>query len=326
MTVNWGILSTASISGRSILPAARASERARVVAVAARDPARADAYARDNDIPRAFGSYDELLADPDIDAVYIPLPNSLHAEWSIRATAAGKHVLCEKPFSPSAADVAAAFDAADASGVLLMEAFMYRHHPQTATAAELVSSGAIGEPRYVRTILAFPGDRFFRADNIRLDPALAGGALLDVGSYCVSGARLVGGEPVRVHGTQVLGPTGADLSFAGTLEFESGLLAQFQCGFTSHVRSELEVIGTEGRLVVRHPYRIEEPGVDLWTDDGRRRIDCETVDPYRLQLDNLSAAIRGDAAPLLGRGDALGQARALEALRAAAESGQAVTL
>jgi predicted dehydrogenase len=326
MTVNWGILSTASISGRSILPAARASERGRVVAVASRDGARAEAYARENDISRAFGSYDELLADPEIDAVYIPLPNSLHAEWAIRAVEAGKHVLCEKPFSPSAAEVSAAFDAADANGVLLMEAFMYRHHPQTARAAALVSSGAIGDPRFVRTILAFPGVRFFRADNIRFDPGLAGGALMDVGSYCVSGARLVGGEPVRVHGTQVLGPTGADLSFAGTLEFEGGLLAQFECGFTSHVRSELEVIGTEGRLLVRQPYRIEEPGVELWTDDGHRRIDCDAADPYLLQLDNLSAAIRGDAAPLLGREDALGQARTLEALRASAESGQEVTL
>ncbi|MBV9280463.1 MAG: Gfo/Idh/MocA family oxidoreductase [Chloroflexi bacterium] len=322
--VRWGILSTARINQQAILAPARDSRRARIVAVAARDSARAEAYARDHDIPRAFGSYDELLADPDVDAVYISLPNSLHPEWSIRALEAGKHVLCEKPFSPRAAEVAAAFDAAEANGVLLMEAFMYRHHPQTATVAELVSSGAVGEPRFVRAMLAFPGIRFFDATNIRFDAALEGGALMDVGSYCVSGARLVGGEPVRVHGTAVLGPTGADLAFAGTLEFEGGLLAQFQCGFTSDLRSELEVIGTEGRLVVPQPFRIEEAGVDLWTKDRHRRVACEPANSYQLQLDNFSAAIRGEAAPLLGREDALGQSRTLEALRASAASGRSV--
>jgi predicted dehydrogenase len=323
--VNWGIVSTARINER-MLAAARASERAAVVAVAARDGARAEAYARQHEIPRAFGSYDELLAEPEVEAVYISLPNSLHAEWSIRAARAGKHVLCEKPFSSRAADAIAAFDAAEANGVLLMEAFMYRHHPQTATAAELVSSGAIGEPRFVRAMLSFPGFRFFSADNVRLDAALEGGALLDVGSYCVSGARLLGGEPVRVDGMRLLGPTGVDLAFAGTLEFASGLLGQFQCGFTSFVRSELEVVGTEGRLVVPQPFRIAEAGVDLWTQDDHRRIDIAPVDPYLLQLDNFSAAIRGQAPPLLGRADALGQARTLEALLASAESGQAVAL
>jgi predicted dehydrogenase len=326
VSVNWGILSTAGISARSVLGAARESDRGRVVAIASRDWARAEAYARAHDIPRAFGGYDELLADPAVDAVYIPLPNSLHTEWAIRAIEAGKHVLCEKPFSPRAADVEAAFAAAEANGVLLMEAFMYRHHPQSAAAAELVSSGAIGEPRFIRTILAFPGVRFFDADNIRFDAALDGGALMDVGSYCVSGARLVGGEPVRVQATQVIGPSGADLAFAGTLEFEGGLLAQFQCGFTSDIRSELEVIGSEGRLAVGQPYRIEEAGIDLWTKDGQRRIECQPADSYRLQFDNFSAAIGGEAAPLLGRADALGQARTLEALVASAASGEPVVV
>jgi D-xylose 1-dehydrogenase (NADP+, D-xylono-1,5-lactone-forming) len=326
MTVNWGILSTAGVNERSILGAARASTRGGVLAIASRDRARAEAYARDHGIPRAYGSYDELLADADVDAVYISLPNSLHPEWSIRAIEAGKHVLCEKPFSPRAADVAAAFDAADTQGMLLMEAFMYRHHPQSAKAAELVTSGAIGEPRFVRTMLAFPGVRFFGADNIRFDATLEGGALLDVGSYCVSGVRLMAGEPLRVHGTRVLGASGVDLAFAGTLELDSGLLAQFQCGFASDVRSELEVTGTDGRLVVQQPYRIEEAGVDLWTQDGHRRIACEQADPYLLQFDNFSAAIRGEAPPLLGRADALGQARTLEALVASATSGRTVAV
>ena len=295
-------------------------------AVAARDAERADAYAREHDIPRWFGSYDELLADPEIQAVYISLPNSLHAEWSIRALRAGKHVLCEKPFSDSPAAVDEAYDCADANGVLLMEAFMYRHHPQTTAVADLVAGGELGEVRYIRTIFGFNGVRLFGATNIRFSPELGGGALMDVGSYCVSGARLVGGEPLRVQGTQALGPTGVDLDFAGTLEFADGVLAQFQCGFTIERRYELEVIGTDGRLRVATPYRIEEPGVDLWTANGHRRIEIQNVDSYGLQLDDFSAAIEGDAVPLLGRSDALGQARALAALRASATSGETVAL
>jgi predicted dehydrogenase len=325
VTVRWGILSTARINGE-FLRAARESDRARVVAVAARDLARAQAYARDQDVETAYGSYDELLADPDVQAVYVSLPNSLHARWSTRALEAGKHVLCEKPFAADPSDVEAAFDAAAANGLLLMEAFMFRHHRQTKTLVELVRSGSIGAPRFVRAIFAFNGVRIFGEDNIRFDPSLDGGALMDVGSYCVSAARVVGGEPVRVSGSRELGPTGVDLAFAGTLEFADGLLAQFQCGFTSDRRSELEVIGTDGRLVVRSPWRIEEPGLELWTGDGHRRVEIEQVNPYRLQLDNLCAAIAGEAEPLLGRADALGQARALAALRESAASGSSVSL
>jgi predicted dehydrogenase len=147
---------------------------------------------------------------------------------------------------------------------------------------------------------------------------------MDVGSYCVSGARLIGGEPGRVHGTQVLGPKGADLAFAGTLEFDGGLLAQFQCGFTSDIRSELEVIGTEGRMVVPQPFRIEEAGIDVWTRGGHRHVACPSADAYVLQLENFAAAIRGDAPPLLGRAESVGQACVIEALRGSAESGRAV--
>ena len=295
-----------------------------MTAVASRELARAREYAREHEIPTAYGSYDRLLADPDVQAVYISLPNSLHVEWSIRALEAGKHVLCEKPFGADPREVEATFDAADARGLLLMEAFMYRHHPQTHRLEELVRGGAIGEPRFVRAVFSFNGVRIFGAGNIRFDAALAGGALMDVGSYCVSGARLVGGEPVRVGAAQQVGPSGVDLAFAGTLELADGLLAQFQCGFTTDRRSELEVIGTEGRLTVRTPWRIEEPGIELWTGDVQRHVEVEQANPYALELDNLSAAIEGEAAPLLGRADALGQARALAALLEAAASGRSV--
>ena len=326
MTLRLGLLSTARINERTIA-AARATDMAEVVAVAGRDPELARAYAREHGIDRSYGSYDELLADPRVDAVYISLPNNLHVDWSIRALEAGKHVLCEKPFSRSAADATDAFDAADASGLLLMEALMYRHHPQTRRLSDLLAGGAVGEPRLVRAILAFNAVKIFGdAPNIRFDASLDGGALLDLGAYAVSSVRLVGGEPSRAYGWQALGPSGVDLSFVGTLAFATGLLAAFECSFEVESRSGLEVLGTEGRLLVREPWRIENPGIDLWTPDGNRRIDCAHDDPYRLQLESFAGAIAGDEEPLLDRADAVGQARTLEALATSARTGVPVAL
>ena len=326
MTVRWGLLSTAAINDRTI-EAAKTSERADIVAVAGRELERTRAYAREHGIERAYGSYDELLADPGVDAVYVSLPNSLHVEWSIRALNAGKHVLCEKPFSASAAEATAAFDVADANGVLMMEAFMYRHHPQTSTWSKLLADGAVGEPRLVRVVAAFNAMRIFAgAPNIRFDAALGGGALLDVGAYCVSGLRLVGGEPVRVFGSHRLGSIGVDLAFAGILDFGSGPLATFECGFDVEGRAGLEVLGTEGALLVPEPFRIMSPGVTLTAPGGSRHLECEAADPYLRQLENMCAAIEGEAEPLLGRADAVAQARVLEALIESARTGAAVSL
>jgi len=192
--VRLGLLSTANIN-RLVLAGARASSEVEVVAVASRDGARAEEYARDHGIGRAHGSYEALLADPEVDAVYISLPNSLHVDWSVRALEAGKHVLCEKPFSRRPMDVDRAFGAAERAGRVLAEAFMYRHHPQTKRVSELVREGAIGELRAIRAAFSFPlADR----ENVRMRPELDGGALMDVGCYCVSGSRLLGGEPERV--------------------------------------------------------------------------------------------------------------------------------
>jgi len=324
LAVRWGLLSTARINERTIA-AARDSDRAEVIAVAGRNLERTRAYTREHGIERAYGSYDDLLADGDIAAVYISLPNSLHVEWSIRALEAGKHVLCEKPFSRNAAEAAAAFDAAESNSVLLMEAFMYRHHPQTRKLSELIAGGAVGEPRLIRAALAFNAVRIFGdSRNIRFDAGLDGGALMDLGAYCISSVRSIGGDPTRVYGAQTLGSSGVDLAFAGTLEFDGGVLATFECGFNVETRSGLEVLGTEGRLLVEHPWRIENPGIDLWTVDRHRRVACDDADPYRLQLEDFSAAIEGGREPLLGRTDAVGQARTLEALAMSARTGTAV--
>jgi xylose dehydrogenase (NAD/NADP) len=320
--VSWGFLSTAKINDK-LLAGAAESDRVDVIAVASRDAVRAEAYARERGIERAYGSYEELLADPDVEAVYISLPNSLHVEWSIRALEAGKHVLCEKPLSRRPEDVERAFDVAEQWDRLLMEAFMYRHNPQTAKLEELVSGGAIGRLRLVRAAFSFP---LADAENVRLDASLDGGALMDVGCYCVSGARLLGGEPEQVYGEQVLSESGVDELFAGTMRLSADVLAQLDSGLVLQVRDELEAIGEEGSLFLDDPWHCKRPMIELRTASGVEEIAVVPADSYRLQLENMSDAIRSEAEPLLGREDALGQARAIEALYRSAAEGRPVNV
>jgi xylose dehydrogenase (NAD/NADP) len=313
--VRWGILSTARIN-RLLLAGARRSDRVDVVAVASREEARAQAFAHEHGVERAHGSYEALLADPEVEAVYIPLPNALHVEWSLRALEAGKHVLCEKPLTRRPDEVEAAFDVAERADRFLMEAFMYRHHPQTRRVVELVQEGAIGELRLVRSAFSFP---LTKLADVRMSPELAGGALMDVGCYCVSGSRLLAGEPDAVDGQQLLARSGVDVRFVGTLAFPGGVLAHFDCGFDLPLRSALEVVGSDGALFVADPWHCRRPGIELRRDGGVEVLDIESADSYQLELENLGDAIRGEGAPLLGRSDALGQARTLNALYRAAE-------
>jgi predicted dehydrogenase len=315
-----GLLSTARIND-AVLEGARRSDRVEVVAVASREQARAETYAREHGIERAWGSYDGLLADPGVEAVYISLPNSLHVEWSIRALEAGKHVLCEKPLSRRPDEVERAFAAAERAGRLLMEGFMYRHHPQTLRFASLVAEGAIGELRLLRASFAFT---LVDAGNVRLRPELDGGALMDVGCYCVSGMRLVAGEPELAAGEQVVGLSGVDTRFAGMLRFAGDVVGHFDCGFDLPAGSALEAIGSEGALRVPDPWLIRRPGLELRRGEQLERIEVEDADRFQLELENLDAAIRGEREPLLGRSDAVGQARALEALYRSAAEGRTI--
>jgi predicted dehydrogenase len=317
MSVKWGVISTARINDK-FLAGARESDQVEVVAVASREQAGADRYARANGIPRAHGSYEALLADSEIEAVYISLPNSMHVEWSVRALQAGKHVLCEKPLSRRAADVEAAFDAAQRADRLLMEAFMYRHNPQTGRLVELVRGGAVGRLRLIRAAFSFFTDD---PANVRFASSLAGGALMDVGCYCVSGARLLAGEPDRVSAEQLLGGDGVDIAFAGTMRFPGDVLAHFDAGLVLAPRDELEIVGEEGSLFLDDPWHCRRPLIELRRDGEVERIEPPLANSYRLEVENLSAAIRGEAEPLLGRDDALGQARAIEALYDAAARG-----
>jgi D-xylose 1-dehydrogenase (NADP+, D-xylono-1,5-lactone-forming) len=204
-----------------------------------------------------------------------------------------------------------------------MEAFMYRHNPQTLKAKELVEQGAIGELRLVRSAFSYS---LYDMGNIRLQTEVEGGSLMDVGCYNVSGSRLFGGEPVKAYGEAWFGPSGTDWVFAGTLRFPGDVLATFDCGTAMAERDELEAIGSEGSLFLDDPWHCINPGIELRRDDGVERIEVEHVDSYRLELENLSDAVRGKAEPLLGRDDAIGQARTLEALHEAATSGRPVTL
>jgi xylose dehydrogenase (NAD/NADP) len=314
--VRWGILGTADIN-RKLLKGASLTDAVDVVAICSRTEERAREAAQRFGIPRWYPTYEALLADPQVEAVYISVPNSLHHEWTMRALAAGKHVLCEKPYTRHPDEVTQAFDAAESAGLILSEAFMWRHHPQAGRMQEFLS--AIGRLETIRASFNFVLDR---EDDIRLRPDLDGGSLMDVGCYCVSGARYaVGEEPELVFGTGVGDPGGVDRRFTGVLRFPSGVVAEFTSSFVVDHRG-LELIGTDGTVLFTDPWQSLPATVII---DGVETAFAE-IDPYQCEIDNISAAIRGEAEPRLGRADALGQARAIEALYRSAANGSVVRL
>jgi D-xylose 1-dehydrogenase (NADP+, D-xylono-1,5-lactone-forming) len=320
--VKWGIISTANIN-RLFLEGARTADGVEIAAVASRDQAKGEEYARQHDIPTTHGSYEALLNDPDIDAVYISLPNSMHVDWSIRALQAGKHVLCEKPLSRRTQEVERAFDAAEQHGRLLMEAFMWRHNPQTARLTDLLDQGAVGRVRMIRAAFGFVTND---PANVRLQTGLDGGALMDVGCYCVSATRLLAGEPERVSAEQSLGGDGVDVAFAATMRHPNDVISHFDCGLALDSRDLLEIVGDEGSLRLDDPWHCRNPGIELTQNNATERIEIDRANSYGLEAENFSAAIRGNATPLLGRQDAIGQARAIEALYHSADAGVTVAL
>jgi len=244
-----GVLGAARIA-RLFVEAVRPSRKVSVSAVASRDAERAAAFARETGIARVHASYDALFADPEIDAVYVPLPNNLHATWSIRAAQAGKHVLCEKPLAASAADARAMFDAAERAGVYLVEAYPYRAQPQTLKLKQLLADGAIGRPMLVQASFGFP---LADAANIRMSPDLAGGALMDAGSYPVSLVRTIAGSaPRRVSAMSHWGPSGVDLTTLASMEFADGLLAQISCTFATARHRHAFVAGDAGSIATTY--------------------------------------------------------------------------
>ena len=318
MGVSLGLLSTARINEKLVAGSNDVAE-VDVVAVASRDLERSQRQAAELGVPGAHGSYQALLEDADVDAVYISLPNSMHVDWSVRALEAGKHVLCEKPMSRRPEEAERAFDAAERAGRILAEAFMWRHHPQAQRLMELLPR--VGELRLVRAAFSFPLDE---AGNVRLSEELEGGGLMDVGCYCVSGCRLVGGEPVRVLAQEVR-RGGVDVRLTGALEFSGGVLGHFDCGLDLATRDELEVVGSEGSLFMDDPWHSREPVIEVRGADGAiERIEVERANPYGCELRDFAAAVAGEREPLLGRADAVGQARTIAGLYESAERGEAI--
>ncbi len=319
-TLRWGLLSTARIN--DALLASDPAKQERWVAVGSRDGARAQAYAEEKGLSRAHGSYDALLADPELDAVYIGLPNGLHVDWTLRALAAGKHVLVEKPFSCDPGEVEECFDRAQERGLLLAEAFMWRHHPQALRARELVAEGAIGDLRTIASHFSFP---LTDPEDVRWKPELEGGALMDLGCYCLSGCRtLAGAEPERVHGELV--GSGVDATFSALLRFPGDVLATFTCSFDAVQHHELVATGTRGRLRLEDPWHGRRPVLALSDAEGTvEELTCPSaLGSYALELDDFEAAVAGERPPRLGRADALGQAAAIAALYASAASREGV--
>jgi xylose dehydrogenase (NAD/NADP) len=291
-----------------------------VAAVASRDGTRARAYADAHGIARAHAGYDALLADQTIDVVYVATPNALHLPWVRRALLAGKHVLCEKPMGRSRAEVRDAFALARRRGLVLAEAFMYRHHPQTVRVRQLIGEGAIGRLRLIRASFGFCQPD---APDPRLSPELQGGGLMDVGCYCVSVARWLAGEPARVCAGQVLGGEGVDVVMAGLLEHADGVLAHFDCGLVLADRSDLEVVGETGTLRVADPFHCRRPAIVVTSERApAREVQIDPVDHYALQAADIVRAIRTGQEPRVGAPDAIAQAAVIEALYASADAGR----
>lgn len=321
--VRWGILSTAHIATRRLLPAFARSQTATVVAIASRQREKAEKVASQAGILRAHGSYDALLEDPEVEAIYNPLPNNLHQAWTVRAAAAGKHVLCEKPLAVNAREAQEMVEACRRAGVLLLEAFMYRFHPQIEELQRLTRDGAVGKPWLVRSAFTFmatdPAD-------IRLQASLGGGGLLDVGSYCVNVSRLLLGEPRTAFASAVF-ERKVDVRLAGILQFDDAA-ALFDCGVRAPQRQFCEVVGTDGTVLLPRPFQPEEEPALIVVRRGSReeRIEIPGTNQYTKMIDYFGACIRQGLSLRFPAEDAVANMRVLDALAQSARMGQTVTL
>lgn len=302
--VRWGILSTAKIN-QALLGPIRKSERSELAAVASRDQAKADAYARQEGIPQAYGSYEALLADPNVDAVYISLPNSLHCEWTVKAAQAGKHVLCEKPLVVTLDEFDRVEGAAKANNVVVTEAFMYLHHPQTQTARRLIEEGRIGALQLINSWFNFylPPER---VENIRLSADLTGGSLWDVGVYPNSAAIYMAqpARPQAVWADQIVGESGVDVAMRAQISFSEGVVGQISSGFRTPFREGIYLVGSDGILHLPEPWKPGLKGNDsvmtLTAQNGSiEEFVTPAVDPYLCEVQAMEGCILDGAAPVV---------------------------
>lgn len=327
-SIRWGLLSTAHIN-RRVIPAIRASQRGRLVAVASRNLPKAQEYANQWQIPLVFGNYEEMLASSEIDAVYISLPNHLHADWAINALKAGKHVLCEKPFALSVEDATRMLATSRETGCVLTEALMYRHHPQTKMVGEFIRDGKLGQVVFIKGHFSFLMNN--REGNVRLLPEYGGGALWDLGVYPLSFSQFIHGRmPVSVSAVQYIGETGVDEIFSAQLDYGGGQSTQFACSFRSSFYTSIEIFGSLGRMIIDWPFtQINDKGcqVKFIPDNGETRIIITPkLDPYQGEVEDLQDAILDGKEPLIRPEETLEQISIIRALHSSARSGQVVSL
>jgi len=327
--LRWGILGCAAIADRAVIPAIQASETGELVGIASRNEEKAKAKAEQFGIPKSYGSYEALLADPEIDAVYIPLPNHLHKEWTIAAAKAGKHILCEKPLAMDAAEAQEMVDYCREAGVHLAEAFMYRHHPRVARVKEILASGEIGELRAIRGVFTYNGAA--NKSDIRQVKAWGGGGIYDVGVYPLSAARwITGAEPeaVTVHALFSPEHDNVDMMASGLVEFKGGVALTFDCGMWATFRNELEIVGTEGAIVLKPAFLPnKENDVIEITSGGKTRIEGPYgVDAYVAQSDQFARVVRGQEEPAFAAQDAVENLKLVDACLESARKRQRIVM
>jgi len=322
--LNWGLLSTANIN-RALIPPLQVSKRNHLLAVGSRTQKSADAYAREKKIERAYGSYEALLADPDIHVVYNSLPNHLHAEWTIKAVEAGKHVLCEKPIALNVDEVDAIKSAAHKHGRVVAEAFMYRHHPQTLKVQEIVNSGSLGTLKLIRGSFSFV---LTREGDVRLNPEWGGGSIWDVGCYPISYARtVVGASPLEVFGWQVTGPTGIDDTFVGQMRFQGDVQAQFDSSFVIPFHAFMEIVGSEATLSIPRPFKPQvNEKIFITRDDKIETIKVKGQELYLGEVEDMADAILDGKDSLVSLNDSRENVAVITAFLESTRVGKPITL
>jgi xylose dehydrogenase (NAD/NADP) len=328
-SLRWGILGCAAIADRAVIPAIQASETGQLLAIASRDESKARRKAEQFGIPKFYGSYEALLADPDIDAIYIPLPNHLHKEWTIAAAKAGKHILCEKPLAMNAQEAQEMVDVCKEAGVHLAEAFMYRHHPRITRVKEIVASGEIGELRAIRGVFTYNGAA--NKGDIRQVKEWGGGGLFDVGCYPLSAARfIVGAEPeaVTVHALFSPEHDDVDMMASGLVEFPGNVALTFDCGMWATFRNELEIVGTDGTILLKPSFLPSKKNDDIavHVGDSIRREGPYGIDAYVSQSDQFARTVWGEEQPAFPAQDAVSNMKLLDACMASARTRERVEL
>lgn len=324
--VRWGIMSTASIGKRSVIPGIQESRRNEVVAVASRSLENAQSFAKALNIPTAYGSYEELLSDPEIDAVYIPLPNHLHKEWTIKAAQYGKHILCEKPIALNEEEAEEMIEACDEAGVVLAEAYMYRHQQRYEDIKMKIKAGAIGDVRGIHGVFTFDGS----ADkgNIRFTKAWGGGSIYDVGCYPISAARLLlDEEPIAVTSHAYFSPDhgGVDMMASGLMEFSSGVALTFDCGMWAEFRNHMEILGTEGRIVMENAF-LGDQSYKIIKNGETEIVEDENMNAYALQADSFADSVLEGKPAIFSSEDIIHNMKAVKGALASAEQRKRIIL